>query len=72
MRDEHRHLRAIFTRVENLLRLEIRWIEVDFGLTENRALTRRHVVAIDRGRRSETCKRVERFFICWFAAETLR
>ncbi len=71
VRDEHRHFRSVFARVENLLRFVVGRIEIDFRLAEDSALAGRQVVTIDRGRRSETGERVERFFVRGFAAETV-
>src|SRR6185437_9074543 len=46
-------------------------IKVDFRLPEDGALSGRHVVTIDRGRRRETSERVERLFVTCFTAKTL-
>ena len=72
MSNKHRNLSAVFARVENLLRFEVRWIEIDFGLAKDGAFASHHVVAIDGCWRSEPGKCVKRFFIFRFASEACR
>ena len=56
--DEHGHLGTIFRRVENLLGLVQRGIEVDPRLECHRCFTTGDVVPIDRVRIEERCKAV--------------
>src|SRR6185295_14207708 len=57
---EHRHLRAVLARVEDLAGFVGVGIETELGLAEDRARSRAEVVAVDRRRTAEALERVER------------
>src|SRR5436853_1491390 len=50
---EHRHTRAVLAVVEHLLGLILRSVEIYLGLLENGALSRRRLIAINRGRQNK-------------------
>ena len=67
--DDHRHARAVFAVVEDLLRFVVRRVEIDLRRAEDRAAARPHVVAVDRRRRRVAREAVEGLLVRALAAE---
>ena len=70
VRDDHRHARTVLTRIEHLLALELRWIEIDFRLLPNATVASLQIVVVDTRRHGVAGKRIEGFRVRLLAAET--